>query len=158
PFSDDRAQRNKPGGDVRRLDLTAVDDVVEALESRARVLRRRYRGRVDGARRKRQKSFRRAAGLNQVGILERIEALLAHRQLGEIVRVAADATDADALASQILGTPDVALAHDAVSKNVLHRTDENEIGIAAQERADRSFAADDRHTAVAAAHRGSDDA
>ena len=53
-------------------------------------------------------------------------------------------TDADALASKILGTPDVALAHDAVSENVLDRTDENEIGIAAQERADRSFAADDR--------------
>ena len=62
------------------------------------------------------------------------------------------------LAFQVFRPLDLGLAHDAVSKNVLHRTDENEIRIAAQVSADRSFATDDGHTAVAAAHRGSHDA
>jgi hypothetical protein len=58
---------------------------------------------------------------------------------------------------QILGTLDLALAHDAVGKNVFHRPDKNEIGIAAQISANRSLAAGQGDAAVAAAHgRGND--
>src|SRR5262249_23072477 len=64
----------------------------------------------------------------------------------------------DAFAFQIFGALDVPFAHNAVSKNVLHRTDKNKISIAAQVSADRPFAADDGHAAVAAAHRRGHDA
>jgi hypothetical protein len=45
-----------------------------------------------------------------------------------------------------------------MGKNIFHRTDKNEIGIAAQVGTDRPFPTDDSHTAVAAGHRCGHDA
>src|SRR5262249_23781538 len=87
-----------------------------------------------------------------------VETFLSHGILGEIVRVAADAADTDSLAFQIFRSFDVRLSHDAMGKDIFHRTDKNEIGIAAQVSTDLPFAADDRHTAIAPAHRRRHDA
>src|SRR5207245_10575693 len=71
------------------------------------------------------------------------------------MRGAADAPDTDFFALEIFGFFDFGFAHDAVGENVLHRANENKVGVAGEISTDGPLAANDRDGATAAAHRRS---
>ena len=115
-------------------------------------------GDFQGAAHQGREGFRIAAGLQKTVVAVGLHVVPAQRLNGEIMRVAADAADADPFALQILRLFDIAAGDQGLGHDIFHPADENHIGGALHIGRDIADAAGHGHLGIAAEQRRGDDA
>src|SRR6266550_2301714 len=124
-FGNHRAKRDQLRGAVRDAQIGTVDHIAISPRCRRRVARRYQSRRVEVTAQQRRKRLWSAAGLDGLNVLARVHAEPLQRLDDEVMRVAAESSDADFLTLEIFGALNIRLAKQAVSQDVFDTSDKN---------------------------------